>query len=177
MRTATLLVASLAFAGAAHAQKACSKADEAAAGKAIDRIASWATLNATWKTYRHCDTGAVGEQFTEALLRLVIDWKNVNQLADAMAKEADYKAFVIAHLKSKEAEADATDVYSRTKSNCPKGLDAFCKEIGSAVREAPEPPPPKAAPAPPPAALPPATAPQPGVPTPSSSSPPAPEKK
>lgn len=177
MKKFALLFATLAFAGAAHAQKACSKADEAAAGKAIDRIGSWATLNATWKSYRHCDTGAVGEQFTEALLRLVIDWKSVNQLADAMAKEPDYKAFVIAHLKSKEAEGDAVDVYSRTKSNCPKGLDAFCKEIGSAVRESPDAPPPKSAPAPTPSALPPATTPLQGVPTPSTASPATPEKK
>ena len=152
-------VAMLAFAGATAAQKTCSKADEANAAKAIDRVTSWATLSSTWKTYRHCDTGAVGENFTEAILRLVVDWKGVNQLADAM-KDPDYNQFILAHLKSPEAKADAPDVYSRAKAQCPKGLEAFCKDIAAAVHEAPPPPPPT------PVAMPPIRTPQPGVPPP-----------
>src|SRR6187549_1873480 len=147
MKKIIFLLATLAFAASAQAQRTCSKADESNAQKAIDRISSWSTLNATWKTYRHCDTGAVGESFTEAILRLVIDWKNVNQLADAMGKDADYNAFILAHLKSEEAKGDAQDVYSRAKGACPKGLDAFCKDIIAAVN------PPKALPAATPAAL------------------------
>lgn len=142
MRVATARIAlgalAVAFASAAAAQKTCTKADEGNAPKAIDRITSWATLNSTWKAYRHCDTGAVGEQFTEAILRLVIDWKNMDQLANAM-KDPDYSQFIVAHLKSKEAEADAPDVYSRAKANCPRGLDAFCKDIAAAVKEEPSP--------------------------------------
>jgi len=171
MKKIILLLATLAFAASAHAQKTCSKADESNAQKAIDRISSWSTLNTTWKTYRHCDTGAVGESFTEAILRLVIDWKNVNQLADAMGKDADYNAFITAHLKSDEAKGDAQDVYSRAKGACPKGLDAFCKDIMAAVN------PPKAPPPATPAALPPVTTPQPGVPPSSTAAPASPEKK
>ncbi len=165
-RTPILLATlALAFAAAAVAQKPCTKADESAAMKAIDRISTWAALQSTWKSWRHCDQGPVGEQFTEAILRLVIDWKNVNQLADAM-KDADYNAFILAHLKSPEAKGDAQDVYSRTKANCPRGLESFCKEMGEAVKEPPPPPPaalpepmapiraPKATPAPPPAMAP-----------------------
>ena len=124
----------LACATGAAAQKPCTKADEANANKAIDRITSWSTLNGTWKAYRHCDTGAVGELFTEAVLRLVIDWKNVDQLANAM-KDQDYNDFIVKHLRSPEAKADAPDVYSRTKANCPKNLEAFCKDIAAAVKE------------------------------------------
>jgi hypothetical protein len=172
MKKSTLAVAFLAatISAAAFAQKACTKADEAAAQKAIDRISSWATLNATWKAHRHCDSGAIGEQFTDAVLRLVIDWKGVNQLAEAM-NDPDYKTFILAHLKSPEAKADAPDVYSRAKAHCPKGLDNWCKDIAAAVHEAPAPA--KADPLlPTPTALPPLRAPTPGVPTPNAPSPP-----
>jgi hypothetical protein len=140
MTTARLAFGALALACATStaAQKACTKPDESNANKAIDRITSWSTLNGTWKTYRHCDTGAVGEQFTEAILRLVIDWKNVDQLANAM-KDQDYNDFIVKHLKSPEAKADAPDVYSRAKANCPKNLEAFCKDIAAAVKEEPAP--------------------------------------
>ncbi len=168
MTARVLGILAVAFALEAAAQKACSKADEANAAKAIDRITSWATLNGTWKAWRHCDTGAVGEQFTEAVLRLVIDWKGVSQLADAM-KDPEYNTFVIRHLKSPEAQSDAPDVYSRARANCPKGLEAFCKDLAAAVHEPPPPP------APSPVAMPPIRTPQPGVPP---ATPPAqPEKK
>ena len=78
----------------------------------------------------------------------MIDWKNVSQLADAM-KDPDYNAFILEHLKSPEAKDDAPDVYSRAKANCPKGLEAFCKDIAAAVHEPPAPPPPTPAAMPP----------------------------
>jgi hypothetical protein len=175
MKKTALAVALLAtvLSGAAAAQKACTKAEEVNAQKAIDRVSTWSSLSSTWKSFKHCDSGAIGEQFTDAVLRLVIDWKGVNQLADAM-KDPDYKAFILTHLKSPEAKSDAPDVYSRAKANCPKGLEDWCKEIAVAVHEPPPPPPP--APAQTPTALPPIRAPQPGVPTPNSPAPPA-EKK
>lgn len=177
MKRHTLAVTlfTLTLAGSAAAQKACSKADEANAQKAIDRVSTFATLNATWKQYRHCDSGAVGEQFTDAILRLVIDWKGVNQLAEQM-KDAEYGTFIVNHLKSPEAKADAPDVYSRAKANCPKSLEAWCKDIADAVKEPPaanKGPDPLL---PTPTALPPLRAPQAGVPTPNAPAPPV-EKK
>jgi hypothetical protein len=126
----------LAAAGSAAAQKTCTKAEEGNAQKAIDRVSTFAALNATWKTFRHCDSGAIGEQFTDAVLRLVIDWKGVSQLSEQM-KDPDYNTFILNHLKSPEAKSDAPDVYSRAKANCPKGLDNWCKDIAAAVHEPP----------------------------------------
>lgn len=158
MNTTRLAAAAFtaAFAAAASAQKPCSKAEEANAQKAIDRIASWPSLHSTWKQYRHCDKGTVGESFTDAILRLVIDWKNVSQLADAM-KDSEYKTFIISHLQSPEAKPEAPDVYSRAKADCPRNLAEWCKELAAAVHE-----PPAAKPTP--LAMPPAATPQPGVP-------------
>lgn len=153
--TARLALGTLAvvIATGASAQKPCTKSDESNATKAIDRVTSWPTLSSAWKTYRHCDAGAVGEQFTDAILRLVIDWKGVEQLASAM-KDQDYNDFIVKHLQSPEAKADAPDVYSRAKANCPRGLDAFCKDIAAAVKEEPSP---RAAPMPMPDLMPPIT--------------------
>ena len=143
MKKILLVLAALAalLAPAAFAQKPCGKSDQVAAQKAIDRISTWPQLNSAWKSFRHCDEGTIGEQFTDAVLRLVVDWKSVNLLADAM-KDADYHDFIIKHLKSPEAQSDAPDVYSRAKANCPKGLEDFCKDIALAVHEPPPPPPP-----------------------------------
>jgi hypothetical protein len=116
------------------ADKPCSAADSAAAQKAIDRVVSWAQLNKAYLDYKHCDKDSVADVYTDALLRLAVEWKNVDAFAAAM-KDAGFKEFVTLHLKSPAAKDDVEAVYSRTKSNCPKGMDAFCAELGQIVRE------------------------------------------
>jgi hypothetical protein len=143
MSAARVLVAALAlgFAAAAPAQKSCTRADEANAGKVIDRASSWPALVRAWKDFRHCDKGPVGELYTEALLRTIIDWKGVDAFADAM-KDIEFREFVLAHLLSDAAKEDRPDVYSRAKRNCPKGQEAFCADLAEAVKPAAPTPPP-----------------------------------
>jgi hypothetical protein len=117
------------------AAKDCSKADAANAEKALDRVVNWQGMQKAWQDYGHCDTGPVGEAFTEALLRLTVAWQNVDALAKAM-NDPKYKEFVIAHLRSPEAKGDYDAIYSRTKANCPKNLDGFCTDLREALKPA-----------------------------------------
>jgi hypothetical protein len=120
---------------AANAQdKACSKADEAAAAKAVDRVVTWPQLHKAWADYRHCDAGANDEAFTDAVLRMLVEWKNPEALAEAMNKEPEYAAFVVRHLKSPAAKDDRESVYSRAKASCPSKLGAFCEKIAEASK-------------------------------------------
>ena len=124
-----LLCCALVAAAPAFAQKACTKADSAAAEKAIDKIVSWSTLYKTYSDYRHCDTGPVSEGFTDAMLRLMVDWKHVEQVAGNVAKDADYKAWLHQHLLSPAAKDDLETVYSRAKASCPSAQKDFCAEL------------------------------------------------
>jgi hypothetical protein len=125
----------MALAAPAFAQeKACSPAESSAAEKAADRIVNWDQLYKTWQQYRHCDKGPVQEVFTEALLRCIVEWKHVEGLSGPMEKDKDYRDFVYKHLSSPAAKADVESVYSRAKMNCPKGMDAFCSQIATAVK-------------------------------------------
>jgi hypothetical protein len=133
----TLAWAAILLSTAVQAQKTCSKADAAAAQKAIDRASSWSQLHKVYADYRHCDTGPVEDQFTDALLRLVVDWKDVPSFAATMEKDADYKAFVVKHLQSPAAKDDIDSVYSRAKSSCPAKLDNFCAQLAEIARPAP----------------------------------------
>lgn len=113
----------------AQAQKVCSKGDAAAAEKAIERVVSWPSLQKAYLDYRHCDTGPVEELYTDALLRLMVEWKNVDAVASAVAKDAEYKAWIHKHLLSPAAKDDLESVYSRVKASCPAKQEAFCGEI------------------------------------------------
>jgi hypothetical protein len=137
VRFLRMLAAAVLLASApALAQKACTKADADAASKAADRVSSWAALHSAWKSYRHCDSGEVADLLTEALLRLIVDWKQVDQLATAM-KDPDYEDFVISHLRSPAAKNDVEDVYSRAKKSCPPALSAWCSSLAAAIDSAP----------------------------------------
>ena len=137
MRRLALVLAFLTTAAAvsAHAQKVCSKGDSAAAEKAIERVVSWPSLQKAYLDYRHCDTGPVDELYTDALLRLMVEWKNVDSVAGAVAKDADYKAWIHKHLLSPAAAADDREsVYSRAKASCPAKQEAFCGEIAEITK-------------------------------------------
>ena len=132
MRLASLVVAALVFAtGAWGADRACSKADSANAQKAIDRVLNGAQLRKAWQDFGHCDTGEVGEAFSDSLLRLLVDWQDVPGLAKSM-DDAAFKQFVLSHLRSASKE-DRDAVYSRAKASCPAGQEAFCGEIADAA--------------------------------------------
>ena len=121
-----LFCAVLLSAASAFAQdKACTPAEASAAEKAIDRVVNWDQLYKVYREFRHCDQGPVSEVYTEALLRCLVEWKKVEVLANWMAQDKDYNAWVVRHVRKATPE-DQKSVYSRAKMNCPKGLDEWC---------------------------------------------------
>ena len=120
---------------AAHAQKTCSPADMQKAQKAVDLVLTWQGLNKAWKDWRHCDTADVADTFTDAMLRLMVDWKNVEVLAEGM-KDPEYNAFILKHLASPAAKDDLPMIRSRATQSCPKGQDAVCKQLASVTEAA-----------------------------------------
>lgn len=130
MRIATLAAALAAGAVTiASAQAPCTSRDAAAAGKAIDRVNTWEQLHKSWKDWGRCDSGATADGFTDAIMRLGVDWKNVETLAADMKGDPGYHDFIIAHIKGDPAKEDRDALFSRAKTACPKGQDAFCAEI------------------------------------------------
>lgn len=134
MRIPTLVAALFAVTTAAAADRPCSASDATSAGKAIDRVMTWEQLHKSWQDWHQCDTGPTSDLYTDALLRLAVDWKNVDALANAMRGDKGYHDFVLAHLKSDAAKDDRDAVYSRAKTGCPPNLKDFCGEIADAAK-------------------------------------------
>lgn len=133
MRIPVLVGSLILAASAAAADRPCSKGDAAAASKALDRVNTWQQMRKSWQDWRHCDTGPMADAYSDALLRLAVDWKNVDALASDMREDRGYHDFVLTHLKS-AAKEDRDALYSRATRNCPSGRDAFCGEIAAAVK-------------------------------------------
>ena len=134
MKKVVWLAAICAMCGASSLYAACSTADAQKAQKAVDMVVSWQQLNKAWKDWRQCDTGEVADTYTDALLRLLVEWKNVDALAESM-KDPEYKGFVQAHLRSPAAKDDLGSIRSRAKLSCPKGQQDLCATIMQAAGE------------------------------------------
>jgi hypothetical protein len=130
---ACLALGCIAYGAAVAADKPCTKADMANGEKAIERVNNWSQFYKSWQDYHHCDTGAVADVYTDSLMRLLVEWKGVNALESSMQKDAQFKAWVHARLKG-GAKEDQDAVYSRVKSSCPAGMDAFCGELADSAR-------------------------------------------
>lgn len=138
MKIAPVVLACAALAAApAFAQKECSKADAAAAEKSVDRVVNYSGLLKAWKDYGHCDSGPVADLFTDAILRLMVEWKDVDTVAQDVQTNAQYKKFIHSHLQSDMAKEDRSSIYSRAKASCPLTQGAFCSELIEVVKSSP----------------------------------------
>ena len=135
MRFAAVLVACAAGVAAAQG-KTCTPADSQATEKALDRVVNWEGLYKTFKDYGHCDSVMTEDLFTDALMRMAVEWKNVDQFAKHYQGDAQFKAFVVKHMKSLTAKEDVKSVYSRAKASCPPRLDAFCADLAEVAKDA-----------------------------------------
>jgi hypothetical protein len=134
MRIATLAAAlAVTAVTTATAQGPCTPRDAAAAVKAIDRVNNWEQLHKSWKDFRQCDSGPTADGYTDAIMRLGVDWKNMGTLAANMRDDPQYHDFILTHVKSDPAKDDRDALFSRAKASCPKGLEAFCGEIVDAT--------------------------------------------
>jgi len=119
---------------AAAQDKSCSKADAAKAEKVVDNVTSFAQLHKAWQDWRHCDTGTVSEVYTDAVFRLLVDWKGLDGLASSLNASADYKTWLLARVKSGSKE-DRAAIFSRAKTSCPRGQDGLCSDLIAAASD------------------------------------------
>jgi hypothetical protein len=132
---ARILLCCAALAAApAFAQKTCSKAEAANVEKALDRVNSWPGLYKAYNDYRHCDRDNTADVFTDAILRLMVDWKNIDALAASVAKDPAYKTWMENHLLSPAAKDDLASVHSRAKTMCPASQAAYCADLASVTK-------------------------------------------
>jgi len=128
MKRLCLVLLTMAFAAGAFAQKPCSANDAATAEKVVDRVVNWDQLYKAFQDYRHCDQGPVADVYTDALMRCLVEWKQVDALAGTMQKDKDYHDFIFRHLRAASGE-DQKSVFARAKMSCPKGLEPWCGEL------------------------------------------------
>jgi hypothetical protein len=107
-------------------------------------VSTWDALYRSYKSYRSCDDGFVGENYSESVARILVDrWNTLPRLGALARKNADFRRFVLKHV---DASLDMTDVEKikvKARTQCPQGLRILCDDLGkqadSALKEDAEP--------------------------------------
>jgi hypothetical protein len=103
-------------------------------------LRSWEELYRSYRLYRRCDDGAIGEGYSESVARiLVAHWNTLAQLARLAKKDAEFQTFVMGHVDATLNMDDVEIIKRNAKTKCPTGLRAFCndlaKQADSALKE------------------------------------------
>ena len=135
------LFVTLLSAQAGYAQKhPCSDDEGRTALNEAATLRSWDALYKSYKSYRHCDDGAIGEGYSESVARILVDhWSTLSRLSQLGNKDAGFRAFVVHHVDATLNMDDVKNVKRRAKAQCPNELRTLCSDLAkradSALKE------------------------------------------
>jgi hypothetical protein len=93
-------------------------------------LRSWDALYKSYKLYRQCDDGAVGEGYRESVARILSDhWNTLPELARLARKDSQFRAFAIGHVDATLTMDDGRKIRKNAKTQCPMGLRTVCNEL------------------------------------------------
>jgi hypothetical protein len=124
-----------------HAQhRPCTEVEGRRALDEAVMLRSWDALYRSYKSYRQCDDGTIGEGYSESVARILVDhWNTLPRLARLGRNDAEFRAFVIGHVDVTLNMDDVQKIRKNAKAQCPTGLRTVCtdlaKQADSALKE------------------------------------------
>ena len=114
-----------------HAQKrGCGDVEGQHAFDEAITLRSWDALYKSYKLYRQCDDGAVGEGYSESVARILSDhWNTLPELARLAGKDSQFRAFVIGHVDATLTMDDVRKITKNAKTQWPMGLRTVCNDL------------------------------------------------
>ncbi len=100
---------------------------------ALDEAAilrSWDALYKSFRLYRHCDDGAIGEGYSESVARILVDhWNTLPRFAQLAEKDAEFRAFVMKHVDATLEMSDVEKLNKSARTQCPSALHGVCDDL------------------------------------------------
>lgn len=124
----TLMVA--AFAQVANA-KECTQVEAYAAESVTAYLDSWKNVKLAFKSFGHCDDGAIGEGFDEAISLLWANqWRKLPEMLEYTKDNKEFKAFIYKRIWSETVPLERwKKIVKKAQKECPSGGKEFCAEI------------------------------------------------
>jgi hypothetical protein len=135
------LVVTLFSAQAGYAQEhPCTDAEGRRALDEAVMLRSWDALYKSYKLYRRCDDGAIGEGYSESVARILVGhWNTLPRLDHLAEKDAGFRAFAMKHVDATLNMGDVETIKKNAKTRCPTGSRRLCDDLArqadSALKE------------------------------------------
>jgi hypothetical protein len=127
----TVLIVSILAGHFGHAQQQpCSPEEARLAESEADTLRSWDAVYRSYKLYRQCDDGAIGEGYSESVARILVDhWNTLPRLASLTDKDPEFRRFVLDHVDATLDVNDAKKISAKARTQCPTGLRSLCDNL------------------------------------------------
>lgn len=91
---------------------------------------TWDGLYKSFKSYRQCDDGALGEGYSESVARLLVDrWNTLPRLGRLVGKDPTFRPFILKHVDATLDIQDVQKIRENARTQCPAGLRTFCNDL------------------------------------------------
>jgi hypothetical protein len=94
-----------------------------------DRLRNWDALYNSYKEFKDCDDGAIGEGYGESVARILADyWNTLPRFTQLAAKHGAFREFLIKHLDATLNMDDVVKIKHEAQTQCPFGLQKTCND-------------------------------------------------
>ena len=122
------LVLALASTNASAAE--CTKAQAVAAENEASTLRSWTAVHGSFRSYAHCDDGAIAEGYSESVTLLLANrWNTLPSLAKLVADDPHFEKFVTHHINDSVPKERLTKITLNARRDCPKEHRALCDRL------------------------------------------------
>jgi len=95
-----------------------------------DSPRTWNALYQSWKSYPGCDDGALAEDYSESVARVLVDhWNTLPELAHLVRNDPEFREFVLKHIDATLDAGDVTKIRRKASAQCPAGLKKLCGDV------------------------------------------------
>ena len=117
----------------------CTEAQARAAEDGIGHLKTWTDLHSAFKQFQVCDDGAIAEGWSDFTVRMLAkNWGQLTELQRLVARDGQFRQFVIRHIDATAAADDLRAASSNSRERCPRSIARLCAEIATAVMKADE---------------------------------------
>jgi len=114
----------------ADPRKACTASEAKRARLEAAHLQDWKAVYSSFKRFGGCDFGAVGEEYSYAISRLLAHrWEDVGSLLSLASDDEEFRQFVLRHINENVPEEEAQAIITNSRQHCPANGKWLCGAI------------------------------------------------
>jgi hypothetical protein len=98
---------------------------------------NWEDFYGIFKRLSHCDDGAMAENFSDIVVRLLArDWKHFGVLETRVASDRNFGRFVLRHIDATTNPDDLRLIIDNSRQHCASSSQKLCKSLEAEAKSA-----------------------------------------